>query len=108
MSQEAQPTPPEIKNEIRCPICRNEFPELVQEHAASCPVCKMKAPPQKIAEDVMITINWQDLRILANWAGCWQRAAMPNNAPAIAHMEKICEQVEKVKPKGGLPLFPEG
>lgn len=61
---------PERGQFTRCATCETQFAtddELLQG-ANCCPACGCRSVPHDPAFDVTLTINWQDLRCLANWA----------------------------------------
>lgn len=96
------------ENLVRCPVCRAEWAgEELDPSATGCPECGAKAPPQRVADDVTLTLNWQDLRILCNWSGCWCQIALANKPVAFKHLESIFKQIEKVRPPGSAGMFPE-
>jgi len=53
---------------IRCTTCRAEFTDEETEGVTCCPNCGSEGLPMAIADDVTITINWHELRILGMWA----------------------------------------
>lgn len=56
---------------IRCVPCGAEFSEAETEGSQGCPSCGNAGVPMAIADDVTVTINWHELRILGIWADQW-------------------------------------
>lgn len=105
MAETPPPAPAaNVVNEVRCPLCEAEFPESAIEGALCCPSCKGQVPPQIIAHDVTVTLNWQDFRILANWARSWQMIAVAVRPEPAAHLDRICRKLEAVRPAGAPEL----
>lgn len=71
----------------RCTICSKEFTDEETIHAISCPSCGTKNLPCSIKEDVMVKINWHELRILTIWAENWARKIDSENDWMEANME---------------------
>jgi DNA-directed RNA polymerase subunit RPC12/RpoP len=55
----------------RCTVCTAEFTEAQLASATSCPACGTKSIPCDPANDVSVSINWHELRILGCWAEFW-------------------------------------
>lgn len=55
----------------RCTDCYSEFTHEQLEGYNCCPQCKTKSLPMYINQDVIININWHELRILTMWASWW-------------------------------------
>lgn len=60
----------------RCTHCGTEFTDEQLEGLQSCPKCGTRGTPCAIADDVMIKVNWHELRLLGMWADNW--AHTPN------------------------------
>ena len=71
---------------IRCTICRSEFTDEQIEGANSCPTCQRQSVPERISEDVTVTINWHELRILGMWAENW---AIKNDDASMVHTVRV-------------------
>jgi len=54
-----------------CTECGHAFPSF--EGLTGCPACGTKNSPCANTEQVSISINWHELRILVMWAENWQR-----------------------------------
>jgi hypothetical protein len=61
----------EEKKVARCLICRSEFSIDQLRDIKCCPNCGDTGQPLAIEDDVAITINWHELRILCSWAAKW-------------------------------------
>jgi len=57
----------------RCVLCRKPFSraELGDSEVSECPNCKTELPPMYAMDDAQVSINWFELRILANFAEKW-------------------------------------
>lgn len=53
---------------IRCIKCYSEFADDEVQGHVCCPNCQSPGIPASISEDFDMRMNWQELRILANWA----------------------------------------
>jgi len=63
---------------MRCTRCALELTEAASENLERCPRCHTTGLPMLVADDVTITVNWHELRILGMWAENW----------AASHREK--------------------
>lgn len=59
----------------RCTHCSTEFSEDELAAAMSCPECGTTGIPCRIEDDVLLKINWHELRILGVWADNYAHAA---------------------------------
>ncbi|MEW6378550.1 MAG: hypothetical protein AB1611_02960 [bacterium] len=63
---------PEREQKIaRCIRCRSEFSAAQLRGKRSCPTCGDTGQPLSMEDDVTVTINWHELRILCSWAEKW-------------------------------------
>lgn len=58
----------------RCTHCSTEFSEEELTNAQECPTCGTTGTPCLLEDDVMLKINWHELRILGIWADNYARA----------------------------------
>lgn len=83
----------------RCTLCAAEFSDEELRDASSCPGCGTESLPMAIADDVQITINWHELRVLGMWSSNWAAAHFPatDSAKALASiLHRIaCQHPEK-------------
>lgn len=63
---------------MRCTTCRAEFTRAETADVSCCPTCGATGLPMAIGDDVEISINWHELRILGIWASNW----------AVAHCDE--------------------
>ena len=56
---------------LRCTRCALELTEAEAENLNCCPRCHTKGVPMLVADDVTISVNWHELRILGIWAENW-------------------------------------
>ena len=64
---------------VRCLKCRKEFDETEIEGAKECPNCHDRGVPMDVANDVMVKINWHELRMLCLWAERWAQHCTDNH-----------------------------
>lgn len=92
----------------RCLLCRTEFTEQELHGATACPTCGTTGVPSAIAEDVQISINWHELRVLVIWAENWETQlhrngqASPGNKPGV--IAAIAKEMMRFRPEGAAPL----
>ena len=55
----------------RCITCSAEFTDAEVVGVCACPKCGTTSLPLGICRDLTLTINWSELRLLANWACFW-------------------------------------
>ncbi len=78
----------------RCTACRATFTDAQLEGACACPNCQSKSVPSLIANDVPITINTHELRILFIWAENHARSieeGAPGSSRLIDRLAQIVE-----------------
>lgn len=97
-------------NDIRCSVCRNEFNLYMATKygVRKCPKCGTEIAPIMIAQDILIKINWQDLRILANYAKRWVYTfdmSKTGNKDMSLVLENIIQQIGKYRPQSALPII---
>ena len=78
----------------RCTHCSAEFTDQELENVTSCPKCGTTGIPCLIADDVLLKINWPELRILGIWADNYAKAAHieDSSAKVIAAILARCEK----------------
>ena len=96
-------------NAARCSECRAEFTEAEISDAKSCPACGSTKTPVDPAHDVTLTLNWFDLRCLANWAQNWIEAHKESCADQVPYLDRLLDSLRVHRPKGapGLTLRDE-
>ena len=65
-----------MSDQIRCLLCSTTFSEeeiavLPENQQGKCPKCGDTSVPCDPEDDVTITINWHELRLLCIWAENW-------------------------------------
>lgn len=69
---------------IECRVCRHRLSDAECEGLSACPQCHTREPrPMDHREDVTVTINPQQLRILTVWASNWLQQHRDAIAPSI-------------------------
>ena len=93
---------------VRCRACNAEFTDVEIEGHKACPACGSKRAPIAIAQDVTLTLNWFELRILANWAERWAET-LASDHDARGSLELILNRIRACRPAGapGLTLRDE-
>lgn len=82
---------------IRCTDCYEEFSEEEIESATACPACGTSSVPMVIKNDVLLPINWHELRILTIWASNYAEK-LPDDSRMALH--KILKRLDKHRPEG--------
>lgn len=90
--------PPELKV-IRCTRCHTEFTEKEFVKMECCTGCGSTAQPQLIEQDVVLRINWQELRVLVEFA-----LLAPVRGDSKGVLEEIVRRLEKLRPPNSPPL----
>lgn len=93
----------------RCVTCREEFTEGQINGAQACPNCGDTGNPMAIAQDVTISINWHELRILCLWADNWARTAQGMSDQSRRALASIIRTLMQFRPTSApaLTLFGE-
>jgi predicted Zn-ribbon and HTH transcriptional regulator len=96
----------------RCTTCASEFSELEVEGVDCCPACGDKGVPCSISDDVVVKVNWHELRILGIWAEQWakkiQKDDPANNTGSLLTVMSIAGRLQNQFPeKPKLTLFSE-
>lgn len=97
-------------NDIRCSVCLTEFKlQTIQGSGAkTCPICHTMIEPLFIANDVIIEINWQSLRVLATYSKRWSKKidqGTQANRDMVQALENILTQLKHYRPLSALPLI---
>lgn len=91
-------------NAARCTNCYAEFSE--QELATitgGCPKCGTESLPMDPAQDIMLPINWHELRVLTMWASRWCDSNKMNDH-TIEMFNSLLKRLRKHRPAGGAGL----
>lgn len=94
------------KKEWRCAVCTAEYFTNPTGNIA-CQNCGTKIPPLRVAHDVTVKANWQDLRVLAIYAKRWSHiipADTKANRQALEALNVVLKSLEKYQPKGAEEL----
>ncbi len=89
---------------MRCPVCSGLFEEKTIVDEVSCPRCGTGVTPEYPDLDVTLTINWDALRLLANWALNWAKAEYPKDHVAHQEIETVFAHLRRYRPEEGEPL----
>ena len=90
---------PAPKIAARCTDCEGEFTEEQIAGASSCPGCGSVCIPCDPANDVQVTINWHELRILGVWAENWALKHRDSDPRMCATIKTIARRLERQHPK---------
>lgn len=87
----------------RCVRCSVEYSdeELNQLNPDKCPNCGTVGLPMLISEDVMLPINWHELRILTIWATNWAEKLEDD---CKIDLMAILKRLSKHRPEGAAAL----
>jgi predicted nucleic acid-binding Zn-ribbon protein len=100
-----------MEKTVRCTICSTEFTDEEILEAIKCPSCGTSSLPCAISEDVLLKINWHELRILTIWAENYARIADAKDKldeTLLSTVMIISKRLEKQYPdKTKLTLFSE-
>lgn len=96
-------------NDIRCPVCLKEFNlyRLKEAGYKTCPNCKSNIPPLFLVHDIIVKLNWQDLRILATYSKRWVTQfdmTIRGNQDMVKALENILNKLMPYQPAGTLPV----
>lgn len=99
-------------NDIRCPVCLSEWnlADVTAQGHKNCPQCHTPIMPMKISEDGYVKLNWQDVRVLAQYARRWTvffDRKNKSDVDAIIALNHIVAKLQMCMPKDALPLFPQ-
>jgi len=87
----------------RCQDCLSEFTDKEIEGATSCPSCNSTRRPIWISEDVLLPINWHELRCLTIWASNWAET-FPDDEDhndSKIWFQRLLNRINKLRPPGG-------
>jgi hypothetical protein len=90
---------PEPEKVIRCTRCHAEYTEVQFKEMECCTSCGSTAQPQLIEQDVFIRINWQELRVLVEFA---LRAPVRGESKGL--LEEIVRRLASNRPPNAPPL----
>lgn len=82
----------------RCVRCRGEFTEAQIKGVKQCPGCGDNGVPMSPDEDVVIKINWHELRILTIWAENWANRNKEGHPKGIEAVYAIVRQLQNQFP----------
>lgn len=87
--------PPATEITMRCVACGAPWSEAtVAKFGGTCPRCGASGAPCMIADDVSVTINWHELRILCMWA--YAHALRCDSAGNPAEGDRMVPAVEAI------------
>lgn len=82
---------------IRCTQCSSEFNEEQTQDVDCCPSCGSTGVPCDTADDVVLNINWHELRILTIWASNFAQSGVSDDAKKT--LMAIIRRLEKQYPE---------
>lgn len=90
----------------RCIQCSAEFTAAELQGTWACPKCGTTSIPCAISQDVTITVNWHELRVLGIWAENYARSMGDSESSAGARraLNAIFDRLEKYRPPGAAAL----
>jgi hypothetical protein len=91
-------------DDVRCCVCLSEYAlvELQKAKLKECPICKTKVPYMKIKQDILVKLNWQDIRMLAIYSQRWAAGFdQEGDKHAIYALSNILAKLAGYKPEGG-------
>jgi predicted nucleic acid-binding Zn-ribbon protein len=97
-----------IEKTTRCTRCAAEFTDADIEAATACPSCGSTGVPCAIKNDVQVTVNWHELRILVMWAENYEAAIVASdpvaNGSSKGAIAAIAKRLMRFRPDGAPPL----
>ena len=93
----------------KCPVCRAQFSQSDLSMKKSCPKCGTVIPPFLGSQEVVIQINWQELRTLSIYSLRWSKIFDPKkrgNQDAIKALQNIFTRIMKHQPQDARTLIP--
>ncbi|MCL6584613.1 MAG: hypothetical protein K6U11_13395 [bacterium] len=72
------------KKIARCIRCRSEFTADQLRGVSCCPICGDTGQPLSLEDDVIIKINWHELRLLCSFAEKWSEYLITSGQVATA------------------------
>jgi len=88
---------------VRCVICGQTYNLKDVLKANKCPDCSTVLPPLNPELDVTITLNWEELRLLAQWAENWGIDVDPLDHASQA-FAAIMYRLSQYRPPEAAPL----
>jgi hypothetical protein len=88
----------------RCTKCYKIFTSEEIVNASCCPSCGTKSLPHNTSEDIMLPINWHELRILANWACRWADSREDMDDDSRTVLQAILKRITAYRPKDAAAL----
>ena len=82
---------------IRCVLCDHVVDDTTG--MSKCPSCGTKSLPVDTNDDVMVKINWHELRILGIWAENWARRIEKDSQGSVGVVDAIATRLEKQFPE---------
>lgn len=89
---------------VRCPICMSCFDDNDVMDEKVCPSCKTSVAPQYLDLEVQVSMNWDEIRMLANWAFNYAMETFPEDHLAMQELEVAFRKLRAIKPEQGDPL----
>jgi predicted nucleic acid-binding Zn-ribbon protein len=90
-----------------CTVCGSRFgKEAVQSWG--CPKCGNEGVPCDPHKDVMVAINWHELRILVMWAENWANRSVEDKDGATKTVQAIAGRIQRQWPEINQPLTLSG
>lgn len=93
-------------------VCQSEFELAVlkERNEQTCPTCKTRMRPMRIANDGYIKINWEEIRLMAIYAQRWTEKfdkTNQGNMDYIKALNNIVSKIQLYQPKTSMSLDPK-
>jgi DNA-directed RNA polymerase subunit RPC12/RpoP len=92
----------------RCAVCLHEYDPIEIKPGRPCPHCKSEIPMLLGCEDGYVHVNWQDLRVLADYASRFSdRFNIDERADLdkAQQLENILHKLSHYQPRGSKPIL---
>lgn len=87
---------------VRCQDCEKEFTDEEIRGMIKCPSCESIRPPVSIAHDILLPINWHELRCLTIWATNWMDSSDDYSTESTREwLQRLLNKIHKHRPEGG-------
>lgn len=86
----------------RCRDCDAEFSEEAIKNYSVCPACGSIKFPLDISQDILLYLNWYEIRCLTIWASNWLENFDDSEInDTKIWFQKLLNKIHKYKPEGG-------
>lgn len=93
-----------VPEKLRCGVCRTVFMHSsLPEGTDSCPHCGNRSVPHDVDQDVVLHLNWHELRCLVIWAEAFVLGTKADQDRERS-WESLKTYLRKYRPEGAPPL----